>query len=279
MSELSTPYDKLTGMPLPIFVTPRVLDDAGEYVDFHHHFHPKNHISLGFITSNDPERPSKGKDYSDMNEEEKVLWLEGKAVRNSRVQIVPEYLHGRYHDLLAGSPLPQTRAEKFTAAVLACAGVMPRRAIDLSKKGDYQEVDLTDRQHRFLAGSKRLHFAGAHEGGEFEAIRRDRIGRFFAEYAIERSAQDLIDDSLIDEFLHSTDTTARKKLGRSILEMAIDDSVASLIPIHEEAGKEGMLRRRRTHLSNVVTRFFIPSKFADYQRPLEHALKTSSGLA
>jgi hypothetical protein len=267
-AELVTPTDELTGLPLPVFVSPEMMDAAGIHTNHHHHFHPRKSQELGYLGN--------GLNFSELKPAEQTVWLEGKAVRNSRVQVVPLYLHQRYHDFFTGPLLPQSRADKFTATVLACAGVLPRRAIDLSKLGGYREIDLTDKQHRFLKGFKRLHFVGAHEDRQYEIVKRDRIGRFFADYAIEQSAQHLIGDSLIDEFLHTSNETSRKKIGRSILEMAIDESVASLISLRDEAAREGMLRRKRTHLSSIVKQFFVPSKFDDYQRPLAAALRATT---
>src|SRR3990167_3469932 len=262
-----TPTDKLTGLPLPIFVTRRKF--YSHSVNYHHHFHPKRSSALGVfeevehLDEDQYQHPQTQEMYID------PLKLEGKAVRFSRGQLVPVFLHDRYHDIFYGPPLPQDRKSKFTVTVLACAGVMPRKAIDLSIPEEYSEKGLNDDQHRFIASSKRMYFEHAMAPKEGDAeVKRDWIGKFFAAYAVEQSLR--LPTEMFEEFLHTKKEQKRRKLGREILNEAIGLSVAELVPIREKARHEGMVHSKATSLGSTILKFFPESKFPEYYSTLEN---------
>jgi hypothetical protein len=236
-----TPSDELTGLPLSIYT--RRPDFFNHPRNFHHHFHPSNSPDL-------------------------QGYYDGKAVRYSRGQDIQMYLHDRYHDIFHGPPLPETRRDKFVATVLSLSGVVPREAIDLYTPGEAQIVGLTKGEHRFISGSKRMHLELDRRSTK-KSKQHERIGRFFADYIVEQALEDVISYETIDKFLHGKDEKERRQLGRTLLETAVDSSVAELVPIHEQARKEGMVVMGAVAVKQVVESYFSPGKF--YQSLLTHA--------
>lgn len=254
-----TPVDELTRLPLPVLMSG--TDFSFKEANYHHHFHPSSSSELGY--------DERGKKLPTQHPE----YLGGRALRYSRGQHVPKWLHNRYHDIFYGPPLPQNIEAKFTTVVLACAGVVPREAIDLYAPGDYRQVTLDNRQHDFIR--RRIYYEGAASRRELND-RKGRIGKFLAEYALNHSLKMIIEEDevkkKVDEFLLPKSEAARRAAGRFLLEHAIDASVAELIPLHQEAIKEGMIRKPRKKLGEIVLKYFPERKFMDYFDPLEARL-------
>lgn len=112
-AELISPVDELTGMPLvvapPLEELPR---NDPRIANWHHIYH----------ASTSPELQTLG----------------GAALRNSRVELLPLKWHntGRqnYHSYYIGPPLPAADDSdtQFRLCVLACAGYLPEKVIDLN---------------------------------------------------------------------------------------------------------------------------------------------------
>lgn len=254
----TTPRDDLTKLPLSVLTnrTDFLLSGA----DYHHHFHPMRSPELGYdnqakkLPTTDP------------------LYLPGRAVRFSRGQFLPRWMHDRYHEIFFGPELPQTNEEKFTAVILSCAGVVPRQAINLYAAGDYQKVNLTNRQHDFIR--RRIYFEGA--ASSANRSRKNKIGQFIAEYAINNSLNEIIDEKAIrlkaEDFLKPTTEEKRIEAGRYLLSQAVGASLVGLIDVHQEAQKEGMISNTKRKLGEVVLKYFPEHRFPDYFAPLENQL-------
>jgi hypothetical protein len=265
-----TPKDEVTSLPLAVLMHSddfyAVRRDNQLPVNFHHHFHPKISPELGYdeknqkLTSGSAER------------------IEGIAVRQSRGQMMPRWLHTRYHNTFSGPELPGDSKAKFTAVVLACAGVVPRQAISLYEIGGYDVVDLSDKEHDFIR--RRIHFEGA-ESAKARYNKKDNIGKFLARYAIDNTLEGLLNESdikaKVDQFLVPKSESARREAGRFILEHAVDASVASLIDLHQRATEEGMVKKSRRKLGEVVLKYFPEWRFFDYLDPLEDRLSLIYG--
>ena len=195
----------------------------------------------------------------------------GLAVRMSRGQVLPIWLHRLKHDRLNGPALPQTREEKFTVAVKACAGVVSRWAIDLRRPDDDLLVYMNDTTFDYVTDSRRMHYEralkpqGAHH-------REKVIGSFFIKYALE---QDLshVSASLIDEFLATPNEFRKKEIGNFILNKALDVSLAPVLSMHRTLIGEGMVQPSRTKLRPAVSRMIRRGKLTDYFEPLEEKLR------
>jgi len=242
-----TPVDELTNLPLPIYT--RRYDYFQHERNFHHHFHP----------SNSPELQG---------------YYDGKPVRYSRGQDIQKYLHDRYHDIFAGPPLPETSKDKFTTTVLVLSGVLPRQAIDLYTHGEFRIVDMSRGEHSFLANPSRLHMESdrrikSMEGKRQKDKQRERVGRFFANYVVEQALDEVITAETIERFLHTPNDKERRLLGHTMLENAVDVSVAELITVHDKAKRAGMVASGALAVKEVVQRYFSVGKF--YQSLAEHA--------
>ncbi len=258
-----TPVDmELTKLlPLPVLMNSTDFNFIGG--NYHHNFHPQKSPELGY----DPLTGNRFKSDDDR-------LLEGLAVRFSRGQHMPVWLHNRYHDTFAGPPLPQTTKDKFTSVVLACAGVVPRQAINLYKPGEYEIVELTDRQHDFIAQNIFYEGYNKHKRGP-----RNRIGQFLAEYTINNAVAPLLSEreikKIVNKFLKPTNRYQRIAAGRYLLTCAIDASVAELMPVYKEAQHEKLVSRNKKNLGKVITEFFVKDQFVAYYDPLEDIVRSA----
>lgn len=244
---LATPKDELTGLPLPIVISePKFKSANTSFSDYHHHFHPARDLLNG--------------DDADM------------ALRRSRGQNLPRWLHEHYHKYFAGPEFPETRQEIFATVVLACAGVVPRQAIDFTgSNGGPQIVEVTDKiQHQVLVKSVRNE---AEKKGRSNNFYRAQIGMFFANYAIEQSIEEVVSNRLIDEFLETRNNNRRLQLGNLMLREAVRLSVEPIMPVHQELKRQGLIARRQTDLPARVHDFFVRSRRVDYHLALERKWK------
>lgn len=249
----TTPTCEATGLPLPILPVDPEQRDLSLPTDFHHHFHPQRSVELS--------RKSLG----------------GRALRYSRGQTIERYLHDRYHDFFSGPELPQNPNEHFRLSVLACAGVVPRQAIDLSTYGEYKIVDLSLEQFDDLAGQTSIHTEAEFHPKNGEK-RRQEIGKFFAAYALRQDLRTVISDKfIIEQFLDpKTSTEQKAKLGTSILNEASNAAVDDLVPIHKELRRRGYVARHKANkVRKIIGSFFTRDYYPDYFPQIAYALEDS----
>ena len=247
---LVTPTDELTGLPLPILITdpPSPTTDTS-FVDYHHLFHPEVRLIHG--------------DDADV------------AVRRSYGQDLPRWLHEHNHNFFAGPRLPQTRFEKFATVTLACSGIVPRTAIEFTKRGPFVRNTLTDTEYETLTRSVRYEGQGKDGSASYY---KSQIGMFFANYAIEQSVEEVISDRVIDEFLHTTDPIARKIRGNAILRECVRMSIDPVIPLHSKAKRLGLIAGRKTDLEHRIHDFFVKSRRSDYYNALFNKWRPGEAL-
>jgi hypothetical protein len=219
--------------------------------DYHHHFHPRRHDLLQDVG--------------------------GRAVRFSRGQFLPRYLHDNYHAIFDGPQLPGSSAEKYRACVLACAGIVPRQALDVSHKGSYNILELSPKDHSELSASRSVFVERAFRRRGDMYVRK-QIAQFFAEYALQQNVHLVVSEKVIGEFLdEKTEARRKKELGNFILKEALGMSLDSLIPLHEESQKEGLLPAvRQRPLLKVVRTFLTNDLFPNHYGSLAHSLSRAS---
>lgn len=240
---LATPKDELTGLPLPIIITdPFHGNSNSTFVDYHHSFHPARDLIHG--------------------DDAQV------ALRRSRGQNLPRWLHEHYHKYFAGPEFPESREEIFGTVVLACAGVVPRQAIFFGgNEGAPKIVNLRESVTRQIVVKSVRHEAEKRE--QPLDYYRAQIGMFFANYAIEQSIEEVVSSRVIDEFLYTNQRNRRQELGNLLLREGIKMSVEPLVPVHNELKKEGLIARRQSDLTARVQDFFVRSRRKDYHIALE----------
>jgi hypothetical protein len=264
------PLDEVTGLPLPVYV--RRSNYFMADIDFHHAFHPRKDLDLGYIPIAERQEALDDPELMEFFDE---LELSGMAVRYSRGQDLPKKIHQRYHNTFVGPPLPHTTGDKFTTAVLALSGIVPRKAIYLPRKGDYQIKGLTDKQHQFIASRERLHYESA-LSPDAAAHKRAWFGKFFAAYALEQSLTNLIPENLIAEFLDPKTKQDRiGELGRIMVLSAADERTESLKPIFREAKRQNMMINPKIRPKTVVRRYITQSGYLSYHLPLRRILAES----
>lgn len=231
-AEFTTPVCEVTGIPLPILPAQPRFDGAvlaPKSYDIHHVWHPKRDVI--------------------------AMGAGGLALRRSRVQRTDWHLHhDGYHDVFDGPKLPTEEDELFRLTVLSAAGVVPRQAIDLCRRGDYKIVELDDDNHE-----KILNRIGIE--------RRKPISRFFAEYAQKQDITEVIGDSEINEFLDQRTNGARRRELASImlsgaLELSVDN--LGLTNYHVELKKQGLITAEKPKTFRWVAKHIVRLGHLDY---------------
>lgn len=248
-AEIQTPVCEVTGLPLPIAPhEPPKTEARFNFSDYHHHFHPRN--------------------------DELLQGLSGKAVRYSRGQFLPRVLHNRYHQIFTGPELPDNDTDRYRLSVLACAGVVPKQAIDLSRSGEYEVVNLSEEAYSRLASPDSIYIERARKPAEKYV--RKTIGKFFASYAVRQNVRQAVSEKVIGQFLDERTTPERKKeLGNFILREALGMTIDDIAPLDRQIREEGLVYEERARpLLTVVRKFFTIEFFPDYHDSIAESLKT-----
>lgn len=195
------PIDEISGLSLPIAPKCNYESLADPNLSDEHH---------GFHDENDP----------------RLKTVAGLALRNCRLQRIEKDLHNegpfRYHPFISGPELPKTEFDYFSRCVLACAGVIPDRVLDLST-GDPFVRPISPEEAAFLRTQS--------EENEFSykyiSYRYKPISDFFISYALKQKL-DHIKEKDIDEFLHTKSERRKLRLGRLLLDESVEVATDSL---------------------------------------------------
>lgn len=249
--KIPTPTCELTGLPLPIVPADPDMRELDFHRTFHHHFHPEKMPELSPAV------------------------LGGRALRYSRGQVVEEYLHKRYHKIFAGPPLPETENEQFRLTVLACARVMPLQGIDLNTYGSYSVVNLSADEREWLARPSVTNIEMAHHPRRKQR-RRKEIGKFFADYALQKDIRALVDNKpLVDKFLSPRTSPADKaRLGNAILQVASIQTVKEVVPT-QDLHELGIMGDQVRRVFRIVGNFFTGDYYPDYYKTMQERLETA----
>jgi hypothetical protein len=211
MSEMLTPTDEMTGIPLPIM--PRAdlppvpvsrQRNVERIADWHHPFHPKAHLVGGTAGS--------------------------AAVRNCRIQwTLYEDHHDLYHGEYRGPELPILEDQQFRTVVFAAAGYVPEEAIDFGQSGRAirRPLDSLGREQLWTSGQLRV---------DNKAVVRD----FLTGFALQKDFNG-VRGRIVDEFLCTADLQRRQELGRFLLSMAAHDAAGPLRQEYTRARKNVLL--------------------------------------
>ncbi len=203
--------------------------------------------------------------------------LGGQSVRVCRVQNIQRWLHNNKHYAFSEGVvrLPQTDGEKFALTVLACAGYVSRTALDLRDRSDPKYVTMSKRTYDFVRGKKQLYFEQRRNynlGYKTQENATKKIGLFFADYIKEHGLEGVVDEKIVDEFIHTSNERKRRKLGNKILGHAMNTAIEPVTPLYMEALSEGALRPTKRHPARVVLEIFPVSKWPDYHDSIKEAL-------
>ncbi len=201
----------------------------------------------------------------------------GKALRVGRVQETQRWLHNNKHYAFPEgvTRFPQDDGESFALTVLACAGYVSRTALDVRDKSNPKYITMSNRTYDFVRGRKQLHFEQRRNyklGYKTQENAVKKIGLFFADYIKEHGLEGVVDEKIVDEFLHTPSQKNRQKLGNKILGHAMNAAVQPITPLYKEALSEGAVRPTKRHPARVVLDIFPISKWPDYHDSLEQAL-------
>jgi hypothetical protein len=248
-AELITPCDEVSGLPLPFAPAEITSLEGPGFSNWHHLFHP----------ASAPQLQSVG----------------GKALRNCRTQLVIANLHnmreGSYHSVFKGPPLPDAddSESQFFYCVLACAGYVPAKGIDMTSvrpeipitlsesqvqliRAQAQPKMVTNREfHNYMkkysteATPKKawrrlevLHNRNASLSYEQFSYGYEPIRDFFRSYVIEHDID--ISSKVIKRFLSALEGEQRRSLGETILAAATSQATMSIRDryrsLHEAGG-------------------------------------------
>lgn len=247
---LRTPVDEQTGLPLPILPIPAFPHSkVSSFSDYHHHYHPRPMFTDTRFGGDDSLT----------------------AVRMSRGQQLPRWLHEHYHHFFSGPDLPSSRTEAFKLAVLGCAGVMPAMGIDFTGGNGPVMRELSGSEQTRTHKTIRREGEHRHDRGRSQ---RNKIGFFFANYAVEQAVETAVSDRVIDQFLFSHDKRVRIRLGNFILDKALDMSVDPIRPLYKEVRPQ-LPPYSQSDPRKVVGAYFVASRRFDYHDALAARLEAA----
>jgi hypothetical protein len=201
----------------------------------------------------------------------------GRALRYSRVQHTPRWLHDRKHNEFFPNGLawlPNEEGDKFALTVLACGGYASRLALDL-RGNEPRLIRMSGSVYDFVRGKKQLHFETrrkSHEPHRTPGYAQRKIGSFFADYIRRQQIDDIIDERTIDQFLHTPNNEVRARLGNLIIEQAITAAAEPIEPTYREAAQKGLVRPRVQRAAEAISLVFPRDRWVDYHDALEHGL-------
>lgn len=209
-AELVTPFDEMTGIPLPLMPDSDLppiaigrIRNIERIADWHHPFHPR----VALITEG----------------------VGAVALRNCRIQWT-EYdtHHHKYHGAFVGPALPETDDEQFRNVLFASAGYVPSEAITFRRSGRplIKKLDDEQREHLWNSGQLRV--------GNTSTVRD-----FMLAYTLQQDFRH-VNVSTIDEFLHTRDLARKKELGGTLLAIAAYDAAEPIEDLYKHS--------RRLHL-------------------------------
>lgn len=200
MAKEIAPTCEVTGLPLPIL--PPGPRENGAFL------FPR--LPTDFATN----------DHHAWFDEKKIKKLGdgGEALQNSRIQNIDWYYHKNFHDMFGdiAREVPADDSELFRLAVTSIAGVIPKTAVDVSRRGEYKIVELNEDQHVQIAS-------------KIAIDQRKPIAEFFANYATKQDLTNVVDELKIEEFLDERTLYSRKyEIARQMLGGVIDLSLENL---------------------------------------------------
>ena len=205
-----TPSDEETGVTYPIVTTRRLPpinkssnSDGVIVADWNHAYHPRERLIRGTALEN--------------------------ALRNARIEWVHRDDHNSYHKEFFG-PAIGDEQQMIRQVIFAAAGFVPSKGLHYDGRKEAEVVNLNRRQRLSLWNSNRIRIVNEvslREGLMEVALRNDFSG---------------INESTIDEFLHTTDPQRRFTLGSNLLSMALIDLTTPLKPLYKEMHEKQQLR-------------------------------------
>ncbi len=213
-AEMITPVDAETGIPFPLApradlppVPARGERNTQRDADQHHPFHPRAALVGASLSE--------------------------QALRDCRVQWADyDDHHYRYHPNFVGPPLPVDETERFRTVTFAAAGYIPGTVI-----GFWQGVPIL----RPCSEAQRERFW---QTGQIRIANSASVRKFLLEYPLRHDFAG-INESTIDEFLHTTDQDRKRELGNNLLAIAAYDAAAPLRAHYRQSHELHQLPRHR----------------------------------
>lgn len=170
------------------------------------------------------------------------------ALQNARVQWVDySQHHDKYNHWFKGPKQPQTSEDLFKTLVMATAGYIPAKAIDLSGD-DPKIVELTNSQRKFLWMS-----------GQVRQYDESSVRSYLFDYALSQDV-DHIHERSLDEFLHTFNLEKKIHLGHCIAAKIVERAVEPIEYIYSTAQRSELLKPGLPkHPRDYVKHRMIPS--------------------
>lgn len=291
-AELITPLDEVSGMPLPILPQEFLSVHNPDIANWHHPWHAESAPQL--------------------------QGLGGKALRHSRVQLVRATDHNMgdkrrgkltYHDFYIGPPLPDDDGDKFDLCVIAAAGYVPEKAIDLRgdeptiKRMNKSELELlrTPANIKPLCPTDALRIKRRavrdYRSSKQSGACRNYVKQAFAEHRAKQEQQagfglhhlvyqyqpmrdffrhyvleqDLTDvhEVKIEEFLLTRDQARKERLGRWLLGQAVSRRTDSVQYPYQELRRAGKLHPRMPAEASVLVMYKLGAQEERVQLALQ----------
>lgn len=143
--------------------------------------------------------------------------LGGAALQASRIQNIDWYYHKNYHDMFKRGPkTPRGEDELFRLGVLSVAGVIPQKAVDVSKRGEFALIEISEDQRAWIASKTTID-------------QKKPVARFLTDYVAKQEITEVVDEIKVEEFLdRRTDYATKIEIARLMLGEAIELSLDNL---------------------------------------------------
>ena len=260
------PTDPMTGLPfviLPILASGDI-DPNHPTVNYHHHFYNRRHPDLeGNIKLDSDSRSKLGK--LSLHE------VAGFAVRMSRGQLLPMEVHYMVHELYKVGPvLPDNLDDKFKTVVMACSGIVPHYAIDVTAPVSQRIVYMDKTLFDEVASPKLICTERSYYDRPAN-FRREVIGNFLMRYAIAEGLT-AISSRTVHDFLRPRSESDRAHKGNMILKEALRACIDPMSDRFEELQYYGMVQQHKTSVHRAVRKYIHPHKYPDFLPELEQGL-------
>ena len=207
----------------------------------------------------------------------------GRALRLSRVHVLPDWLHQSYHKKFMGGleAFPETEVDTFGLLILSCAGYLSKEAWHRRSNGNF-ELDRMDEATYQQVRSRRLLHPETELNSRIPADGPDRrrtqdvatktIGEELTLYARRQNLSHIKDEDYVDEFLNTEDVIRRHEIGRRILREAALVAVDPIRPIYEEALSEGLVRAGEPDPAKIIIKFSFAGDWLEHEEVLAQQL-------
>lgn len=205
--------------------------------------------------------------------------LLGRGVRAGRVHSLASWLHNSVHKLYSEGleEYPVTDEAKFGLMVYEAAGYLPRRALVHQKGGSFILEHVDDMIYSHMRSRLNMHPQTSNDpevsrGWPYHySTTRQAYGimsKAAISYVACQDIRHLVGLRFVEDFVYAKDDTKRRRLGKMILNEAVQTAVLPLKPQFKRLHREGLMRLEYSDPFDVVKRTLLRGDLDDLNKSL-----------